>query len=691
MTNPGDHIQYLKGVGPKRAHLLEKLGISRIIDIFFHFPRTHQDRCEMTPISRLQANNEEEQTVEASILNIEEKMLNKKLHILTLVVSDGTGYLKIPFFNQRFLKRYFKVENRYIFTGKVQYKYGLQMTQVSHEKISTEMDQNFLNTGRIVPIYSLTDGLSQMQMRRMIKNALETHLSKVPDLLPSDLLDKHSLIQRRDALNHIHFPSTFTDLNKARETLIYEEFFLLQMSIIQRREKEKQTHKSTLSFSSNTQGIMHKFEEKLPFTLTLAQKKVLKEIFKDMTKKNSMLRLLQGDVGSGKTIVAIGAILLAIENGYQVAFMAPTEILATQHFQTLADFFDLFNIKADILVGSTKKSERSKILKKLESFETNVIVGTHALIQDDISFKKLGLVIIDEQHKFGVIQRSKLKHTFSPHVLVMTATPIPRTLAMTVYGDLDVSIIDQLPSGRKSIKTFHIKEKKRQDLYRFIREEVAKGRQAYLVYPLIENSEKIDLKSVENDFEHLCEDIFPDLNCAMVHGKIKSIEKEEQMQLFKEGKVDILVTTTVIEVGVNVPNATIMVIEESSRFGLSQLHQLRGRVGRGSNQSYCFLMGKTKTPESTQRIGVMCETNNGFKIAEEDLKIRGPGELFGWKQSGLPELRLGSLVEDFEKMTVAREDALALFSDPRHCATIQNIWETLHAKYEDKIDMATIA
>lgn len=684
-----DSVQYLKGVGPRRLSLLEKLGIRRMVDLLFYFPRDYQDRRKMITIDQLV--NDGEQSIEATIESIQERVVRKKLFILTLVVSDGTGRVAIPFFNQRFLKKHFKVGERYLFTGKVQYKYGLQMTQVVYEKLSEDLEENRLNTGRIVPLYPLTEGLTQRQLRRMIKHVIDQTLSQVVEILPQILIERHGLMERCMALREIHFPKDSDHMEQARRRLIYEEFFVFQVALIDKKNRT-QGEKENGLLCMDTDGLVKHFDEQLPFELTKAQRKVMQEIRADMQSSRVMMRLLQGDVGSGKTIVAVYAMMLAIQNGYQVAFMAPTEILATQHFAVLMEFLDVFQVQADLLVGSTKKRKHEAILQCLQSGEIHAVVGTHALIQDDVNFNQLGLVIIDEQHKFGVMQRSQMqKKGLNPHILVMTATPIPRTLSMTVYGELDVSIIDQLPMGRKPIKTFFVTEAKREGLYDFVRKEIIEGRQVYFVYPLVEISEKLDLKAVEERYEHLCQDVFTDFRLGMLHGRMKAAEKEQTMTLFKQGDLDILVSTTVIEVGINVPNATVMLIEDASRFGLAQLHQLRGRVGRGEHQSYCILIGAAKSPESRERMKVMCDTNDGFKIAEADLQIRGPGEFFGFRQSGLPELRLGSLLSDFKLMEQACQDTLELFGDQQHLVARAQLLRMVYERYGHKIDIAGIA
>ncbi len=666
MTDINTPIQYIKGVGPKRAFTLQKLNINTVYDLIYFFPRDYDDRSNIIPIKQLAIG--QKAVVHGKVLSIGEYIPRSGSikHILKIIIGDNSGFIEAIWFNQPYLKNIFKKDIDIILVGKVEYnKFSrLQINSPEYEILddNNEKDENpdeNINIGRIVPIYPLTESITQKFLRKTIYSLLNQYADKIPDIIPEEIKTKYSFPILNKILYEVHFPTNLSSLKKARERLVYEEFFLLELALGKRRVEIKIL--PGISFSVHS-TLITGFTQSLPFKLTNAQKKVLDEIFADMESPQPMLRLLQGDVGSGKTIIAIYAMLVCCANGYQCALMAPTEILAEQHYMTLKNLLSNTLLKSALLVGKIKQSERDKLYNSIGNGEINIVVGTQALIQEKVNFHKLGLVIIDEQHRFGVIQRSKLvQKGNNPDILVMTATPIPRTLALTLYGDMDVSIINELPPGRIPPLTRWSKEEKRNIIYDFIRKQINEGRQVYIVYPLVEESEKIDLKAATEMAEHLTRDIFPELKVQLLHGRMKAEEKDNIMNNFKNKKIDILVSTTVIEVGVDVPNASIMLIEHAERFGLSQLHQLRGRIGRGSYKSYCILLtGKMLGEEGVQRLKIFTQTTDGFRIAEEDLNIRGPGEFMGTKQHGIPDFKIANLLRDGEILTKARRDAFAI-------------------------------
>ncbi|NOX97917.1 MAG: ATP-dependent DNA helicase RecG, partial [Nitrospirae bacterium] len=611
-----ESVQYMKGVGPKRAKVLSRLNIETIGDLIYYFPRLYEDRSNLKPINQIQIGKTE--TIKGKVLAAGIEKPRRRLEILKVAVGDGTGIVYAVWFNQSYLRKSFPVGTTVILSGKVDRFREIQIVNPAYEILAGDED-DLIHTGRLVPLYSLTEKLSQRSLRSLIKDALDKYANRLPDILPEAIRKSHSLIDLPQAVIHIHFPESEEDNEVARRRLVFDEFFFLQLGLALSKQRKVQG-----------KGIKHKvpgklfegFRERLPFKLTSAQEKVIEEVKTDMEKEKPMNRLLQGDVGSGKTIVAVFALLTAVEGGFQAALMVPTEILAEQHFLNLQRWFLHLDVKVTLLIGSLSPRMRKESLEEIESGESNIIVGTHALIQEKIKFSRLSLIIIDEQHRFGVRQRAALKEKGleTPDVLIMTATPIPRTLALTVYGDLDVSTIDELPPGRRPVATYWVREKDRQGVYKFLEEEIEKGRQAYIVYPLIEKSEKLEVKAATEMAGHFQRDIFPHLKVGLLHGRMKGEEKEKVMRSFKEGKIDILVSTTVIEVGIDIPNASLMVIEEAGRFGLAQLHQLRGRVGRGDYQSYCLMMGSPASEEGRKRLQVMTETSDGFQIAEEDLE-----------------------------------------------------------------------
>ncbi len=653
-------VRYLKGVGPKKARLFGKIGINTVEDLFYCFPRRYEDRTNFQPISKLQ--EERFQTINAAVLGSSERQSWKRrgFNILEVVVGDSTGRIFCVWFNQPYLKNYFKVGQRLILYGKVQkYSGRLQINSPEFEIIYEEKADP-IDMGRITPIYTLPEGLTQRYFRRILKSALDKYLPDVADTLPYDIRARNNLLNLARSLRGIHFPSDLNHSKEAYRRLAFEEFFLFQILLLLKKLKKRQYP-----------GLVHRVEgplsdgflKKLPFELTSAQIRVINEIKQDMVRPLPMKRLLQGDVGSGKTIVAMFASVCAIQSGYQVAFMVPTELLAQQHYSVVSK--QILGVRDDLniilLTSSLNKKEKERVYKDIKEGNAHLIIGTHALLEEKVEFNKLGLVVIDEQHKFGVSQRALLPHKgLNPDVLIMTATPIPRTLAITLYGDLDISVIDKLPPSRIPVKTEFVPPDKRQQVYSFIEEKINQGRQAYIIYPIIEESRALDLQAASTMYGILKREIFPDFNIALVHGQLNTKQQQKIMSEFRDGKIDVLVATTVLEVGIDVPNASVMVIENAERFGLSQLHQLRGRIGRGKQESYCILISQLQTEEARLRIQAMIRNSDGFRIAEEDLKIRGPGEFFGQRQHGLSELKIANPLTQFQLLRLAREEARRL-------------------------------
>lgn len=652
-----ENIQYIKGVGPKKAEKMSKLGIKTIKDALYYFPRQFEDRSREKKIFQLE--DSEKVTVKVRINNIVNLKANK-LTITRFEVSDETGKASLIFFNRAYLRNTFRVGDivRVFGTVKIEGNSKVEMHNCEIEYEKTEK-----NTGIIVPVYSLTYGVSNKDVMGVIRNIFENSDVRIKEYLPKELTSKYSMCDINFAIKSMHFPIRKEDLKVAMFRLIFEEFLFMQLGLF----SIKGGNSTVRGIEFEHRSKLDEIEDSLPFRLTKAQKRALNEIIDDMKSPKVMNRLVQGDVGSGKTVVAQLALANAVLNGYQGAYMAPTEILAKQHYESFAEFFRDKDIKVEILTGSTRKKEGQEILERLSAGDIDILIGTHALIEDRVEFKKLGLVITDEQHRFGVRQRGKLNSkSENPDVMVMTATPIPRTLALILYGDLDISIIDELPPGRKAIETIAIEKNKRKKYYMSsVRSEIEKGRQAYIVCPLVEESEVLEVQSATEVYEELANEMFPDLRIGLLHGKMKAKEKDEIMEAFKNHELDILVSTTVIEVGVNVPNATLMIVENAERFGLSQLHQLRGRVGRGSEKSYCTLIYDSKTKVCKQRMDIMEETNDGFKISEKDLEIRGPGDFFGTRQHGLPELKVANLFKHMKILRMVQKEAREIYSkDP---------------------------
>lgn len=660
-------VMYMKGVGPKIAYKLNKLGIYTVQDLMLYFPKKHIDYSSRTLIRDLKEG--ETTTVFGYIKSVSAFNTQKKLSVVKVTVADESGRLDLSFFqakSNRFMlertKSQFPINAGIMLSGKVKrnnYDGKLTFDKPTYSIMTGEFleDKNSnLNIARIVPIYTVCEDLSIKVLRRAIFNAIQKYKDEIENVIPDFMREKIGLLDKKAAVEQIHFPESQELLEQARFSLIFEELFLIQLKMVRIREQNSHNH-SALALKIKEKGLVKKFIDNLPFELTGAQKKAVHEILNDLNSDVPMARLLQGDVGSGKTVVATIMLLAGVENGYQGALMAPTEILAQQHYNNLQQWLSPMGISVGLFLGSQGKKIREKFRTDLRNGQMNIAVGTHALIQEDVDFNNLGAIVVDEQHRFGVKQRNVLKKkSQNPQILTMTATPIPRTLALTVHGDLDLTIIDELPKGRKPIKTSLVTSHR--GVYELIQSEIDAGRQAYVVYPLIEESETLSAKAATIEAERLQKEVFPQYKIGLLHGKLKNDEKEQVMKDFKDKKYDILVSTTVVEVGVDVPNATVMLIENAERFGLSQLHQLRGRVGRNSLQSYCILHTSTKSQETRERLNIMTQTNDGFVIAEKDLQLRGPGEFLGTRQSGLPDLIISDIVRDAKILEMARNEAI---------------------------------
>jgi ATP-dependent DNA helicase RecG len=658
-------IRYIKGIGPKRAKTMQKLGINTIEDLLYYFPRRYEDRTNFISISKLQAG--QTYTIKAEVLAKAQRQSFRRrgFSIIEVAVGDQTGKLFCVWFNQPYLAGYFKVGQTMIFYGKIELYAGrLQMNSPEFEIVNgAQAADESLNIGRIVPIYTLPEGITQRNFRRIIKYALDDYLPNISDFLPYDVRVRNKLLNLARSLLAIHFPDNLDVQKQAYERLAFEEFFLFQLPLALRKLKKKEK----LGISHQVEGqLARSFIESLPFKLTVAQEKVVDEIKSDMAKPQAMQRLLQGDVGSGKTVVATIAGIFAIQGGYQVAFMVPTEILAKQHFEKINDQVSSVKIqdkeiKVGVLTSSATEKEKKKICQEIKEGEIDLIIGTHALLEEEVKFKNLGLVVIDEQHKFGVGQRALLpKKGINPDILIMTATPIPRTLAITLYGDLDISVINELPPGRLPVKTVQFSEDQNLQAYNIAKEQLRQGKQAYIVYPVIEESYALDIVGAKKMYSGLKAGAFKEFKLGLIHGKLKQTEQDQIMERFKHKELDVLVSTTVLEVGIDVPEATCMIIEHAQRFGLSQLHQLRGRVGRGAAESFCVLVSVSETEEAKARLKAIVEYSDGFRIAEEDLKIRGPGEFFGQRQHGLTELKIANPLTQLQLLKQARAEAIKL-------------------------------
>ncbi len=676
-----DSIQTIKGIGAVKAKYFRALGINNIEDILTYYPKRYEDRTVIKPISQLTIENLE--TIIGTITNVQETMPRRGLSILKVLVKDSSGVIELDWFNQKFLKSKMSIGSKIIATGKIRASYyRLSMNNPEFE-ILDQAAKDFVPNA-ILPVYSVNERITQKNLRNTMQEVLKG-IKEVPENLPVEVIKKFSLVDKITSLQEIHFPKNKESLLIARHRLVFEELFLIQCFLVYVKKINSTHHK----------GIKHLLDSKLsqavykmlPFSLTKDQKKAWCEIKADMERDIPMQRLLQGDVGSGKTIIAILSLVKTVENGYQGAFMVPTEILAMQHYQVLIGLLSQHKIKVGMLVGSLKKNEKEAIVLALANGDIDIIVGTHALIQENIQFNNLGLVVTDEQHRFGVRQRALLQEKgISPDILVMTATPIPRTMTLTVYGDLDVSLIKELPPGRKPIKSFLRTPDKRSLIYQFVLREIEKGRQAYIVCPLIESSEKIDTVSVTDIFDELSSNIFKEVKCALLHGKLSKDEKDTVMKEFYCGNIKVLVSTTVIEVGVNVPNASVMVIEGAERFGLSQLHQLRGRIGRGEYQSYCILISHSNSKDTFERLSVMESVSDGFILAEEDLKLRGPGQFFGMRQHGLNDLKIADIFLDTDTLLQARLAAAEVINDTLLFNKFEPILKSHYKEYWENIN-----
>jgi ATP-dependent DNA helicase RecG len=694
-------IRFVKGVGPKRALLLEKKGIRTIEDALYFLPRAYEDRRNLRKISELQAGRRE--TAFGEVLRSRMAFYpSRRKRVFEVVVGDESGVITLKWFHGygRYFRDRFAKGTRLIFSGEVKW-FGPQ--KESHhpdvDVVEGDREKDDLNFKRIVPIYSETEGLTQRILRRLMKEVLDNHGEDLSSPIPHDIVERQRLIDFREAFRRVHFPpdgepmeSLHLHRSEGHRRIIFDEFFFLQLGLA--LKKKRKAVETGMSFQP--QGVLaERFLKSLDFQLTRAQQRVFLEIKQDMARVHPMNRLIQGDVGSGKTVVALLACLNAVECGYQAAWMVPTEILAEQHYLNLRRWLEPVGVEPGLLTGSLRELDRGELSRRVRTGAVQIVIGTHALIQEAVEFHRLGIAVIDEQHKFGVAQRGLLrKKGRNPDILVMTATPIPRTLALTVYGDLDVSMIDEMPEGRMPVVTRVFRESGRDRVYRIVEEELRKGRQAFIVYPLVEESEKLDLKDATGMSEHLQREIFPTFRVGLLHGRMKGEEKESIMAEFRAKRIDVLVATTVIEVGMDVPNASIMVIEHAERFGLSQLHQLRGRIGRGPYASTCLLLAHHGSSEDTRaRLKAMERTADGFEIAEEDLALRGPGEFFGFRQSGLPDFRVAHLIRDTSILTEARKEAFDLIQeDPDLChPSHAGLKESFLLRWSGRLELATIS
>jgi ATP-dependent DNA helicase RecG len=682
-------LQYVKGVGPYRAGLLERLGLRNVRDALGHFPRDYQDRREMVPFHKLRAGDVG--VVAGTVLGIAPPPRGRPRAPLGVTFRDQSGYFSAIWFGQAYLAQVFKRGQRVVLYGKV----GLRDRRLVLEKPDFEiLDENetvSIHMGRIVPVYALTEGLTQRPMRTLMHRLVEDVVPAAPDGLPPALRERRGLPPAPEAYRAIHFPLTREAAEAARRRFVFEDFLLLQLGLALRRRRLGTRAGHAIAPAGELVG---RLRASLPFVLTAAQERVWREIRTDLARPTPMNRLLQGDVGSGKTVVAVMALLTAVEAGFQAVLMAPTEILAEQHLTTVRGLVEPLGIPVVLLAAGQRSREREAALAALQSGAAPLAVGTHALIQEGVELRRLGLAVVDEQHRFGVLQRAGLRTKGEhPDILVMTATPIPRTLALTLYGDLDVSILDELPPGRQRITTEWRLEARRPRIYEFMRRELAAGRQAYVVYPLVEETEASDLKAATEMAERLAAEVFPSHRVGLVHGRLGLEAKESVMRAFKAGEIGVLVATTVIEVGIDVPNATVMLVEHAERFGLAQLHQLRGRVGRGAARSYCILLAANPvSDDARRRLEAMCETQDGFRIAEVDLEIRGPGEFFGTRQSGLPEFQAANLLTDGRLLEEARQEAEAIVGGdpglerPEH----RSLRTALLGRWRERLDLASV-
>ncbi len=666
-------ITVIKGISANLASKFNKLGVKTIRDLLYFFPNRHLDYSQRKKISQLVEGNEE--TIMANVWEARETRPGGR-RSTEATVGDETGNIRVVWFNNPFLVRQLTTNSRVVISGRVSLFQGRHVFQSPEWELVN--DQEMIHVGRLVPLYPLTQGLHARQVRKLMKAVVDQWAGQVTDFLPAELRERQKLLELSQALSQAHFPEDEAMQARARMRLAFDELFLLQLGVLSKK-RHWQENQTGNSLSTDT-AVLDTFLKSLPFELTPAQQKALKELLADLAKRQPMSRLLQGDVGSGKTVVAAAALLMAVANGYQGAFMAPTEILAEQHFATICQLLTRAGQLAEqedyrqsyagllsrpltvaLLIGAISTAPKKALQKGIANGEIDIVIGTHTLIQQDVEFQQLGLVVVDEQHRFGVTQRSALRQKgFSPHLLVMTATPIPRTLALTLYGDLDLSVIDQLPPGRQAVKTKWLQPAQRASAYAFIKRQIAEGHQAFIICPLVEESELIQARAATAEYERLSQEVFPEKRLGLLHGRMSATEKDKVMRRFRAGEMDILVATPVVEVGIDVPNATVMLVESADRFGLSQLHQFRGRVGRGLAQSYCMLLAENPSEVAQERLGIIEKTQDGFQLAEEDLKLRGPGEFFGTRQSGIPDLRMAKL-SDVALLELARSEAIRLF------------------------------
>ena len=648
-------VQYIKGIGPKRSLYFKKIGVEIINDLLFLVPRRYIDYSDIFKIKNLQINNEA--TVIGKIQLVELQKIKNRVNLTKILLTDDSGSINIKWFNRPDLKKKFKVGDWLLISGKVSFFYDRQFVNPLYEIISEE-DIMEKTHGSIIPVYPLTEGLSLWDIKRAIKISLDACLDEIRETLPQSITKKHNLMSLSEAIYNLHFPTKIEKAIAARRRLVYDEFFFFELILAKR--KMKFMNETGIPLKENGR-LTEKFVRLLPFQLTKGQTEVIKSIVNNMEQFRPMNRLLQGDVGSGKTIVALYAMLVSVENGYQSVLMAPTEILAEQHFIVLSEILKKLNVESLLLTSSIKGDERQTTIQKIHSGEAQIIFGTHALIEEEIMFKNLGLAVVDEQHRFGVMQRAALVNKgINPDCLVLSATPIPRTIALTLYGDLDISMLKEKPPSRGELITKIVNEKKKGTTFEFVRQEVSKGRQVFVICPIIEKSETLDLKSVNEVYQEITS-AFPECSVGVIHGRLKTAERMSIMNEFRCGNLSILVATTVIEVGVDIPNASVMLIEHPERFGLAQLHQLRGRIGRGAQKSYCFLfLNRYVPPETFERISFFEKNNDGFALAQKDIKLRGPGEILGKKQHGLPDIKIGDLEADKDLLFLARDDAFEL-------------------------------
>jgi ATP-dependent DNA helicase RecG len=682
--------QYLKGVGPKRAEQLSRLGIQTVADLLYYLPRRYEDRREILPIKDVKP--DEVCTIKGKIKRHGVWKTKKGMLVYEMAVTDGTGHIYGVWYNQPYLKKYFKVGRDIILYGKVEKFKHLQIAHPDYEILNKEEDAlETSHMGRIVPIYPLTRDVTQRYLRALIYRTMEGSLNALKETLPTQLRARNRLADVKFAVRNIHFPGNFENLKMAYRRVVFEEFFILETALTLIKKQTKIYSKGIRH--EVKEGLNECFKNMLAFKLTGEQLDAMKTIEGDMKSPHPMNRLLEGEVGSGKTVVAMYALFLTVKNGFQGAIMVPTEILAQQHYLTMNEFFMPLGMNVRLLIGSASDETKEEIREELKEGKVDVIIGTHSLIQEEVSFDKIGLVIIDEQHKFGVSQRAIFrKKGIKSDVLIMTATPIPRTLALTVYGDLDITAMKELPEGRPPISTYWVEEERKEKVYKFVREEILKGRQAYIVCPRIEAGEKSNLSAATSMYEYLQRDIFPDFKLALLHGRMKGSEKDKLMRDFRKNKVNILVSTVIIEVGIDVPNATVMVIENADRFGLAQLHQLRGRIGRGEYKSYCILLSDPKNENARRRLEAFERLQDGFELAEEDLSIRGPGEILGIRQHGLPEIKFGDIVADKDILELTRREAVEIIerdndlTDERN----RNLREVMLMRYRGKMEFLKV-